>query len=395
MDMPAGGAPRKICFPITSRACYGRQKLLLQTLQRDPRVHLELILAGSVLLEKYGRHVPEDIARSGLTVAETLLNVIDGGNHVAMAKTACITALECVNSFQKINPDVIVITGDRYEQLAIAMAGAYLNKTIAHVEGGDTTGSIDESVRHAITKLAHLHFVTNDASHRRVVQMGEHPQYVFNVGSFDIEAIKDIEATNGSFSSATLNRYGVGEPIDLTKPFLTVILHPVTSESDLMAHTNTVFQAVVETALPTVWFWPNADAGTANITEAIRHFRERHSAATRNFHFITNMPQEEFIALIRRTACLVGNSSAGIKECSFLGTPVVNIGTRQHNRLRGPNVFDVDYDAARIRDAISRQVAHGAYPRSEIYYKPDTSRRIAEIIATTPLYTQKSFYEYA
>lgn len=392
MDTPAGKTPRKICFPITSRASYGRQKLLLQKLQQDPRVNLELILAGSVLLEKYSQQVPEDIARSGFTVAEMLLNVIDGGNHVAMAKTACITALECVNSFQKMNPDIIVITGDRYEQLAIAMAGAYLNKTIAHIEGGDVTGSIDESVRHAITKLAHLHFVTNDASHRRVVQMGEQPEHVWNVGSFDIEA---IEAMNGSISPETLNRHGVGEAIDTEKPFLTVIVHPVTSESDLITHTNAIFRAVVETGLPTVWFWPNADAGTTNITEAIRHFREQQMAAKRNFRFITNMPQEEFIGLIRRTACLVGNSSSGIKECSFLGTPVVNIGTRQHRRLRGPNVIDVGYDAAEIRDAIRSQMVHGKYPQSRIYHKPDTSKRIAEILATAPLYTQKIFHEHA
>ena len=133
------------------------------------------MLGGSILLDKYSRHIADDIAAGGFEIEASLFNVIEGGNHVAMAKTACLTALEFTNSLYTASPDVVVICGDRFEQLAIAMAAAYLNITIAHIEGGDVTGSIDESVRHAITKLAHLHFVTNDDAHRRVLAMGEDP----------------------------------------------------------------------------------------------------------------------------------------------------------------------------------------------------------------------------
>src|SRR5918995_5297316 len=186
-------AKRKICFPITSRAYYGRSQLLIRKLHAHPGVDLKLMLGGSILLDKYSRHVADDIAAGGFDIEASLFNVIEGGNHVAMAKTACLTALEFTNSFFTASPDVVVICGDRFEQLAIAMAAAYLNCTIAHIEGGDVTGSIDESVRHAITKLAHIHFVTNPDAHRRVLAMGEDPQYVFNTGSLDLELASRVE----------------------------------------------------------------------------------------------------------------------------------------------------------------------------------------------------------
>src|SRR4029079_13704480 len=183
---------RRICFPLTSRAYYGRTQLLIQKLQTHPAVDLQLMLGGSILLDKYSRHIADDIQKGGFAIATSYFNVIDGGNHVAMAKTACLTALEFTNGFHAVDPDVVVVCGARFEQLAIAMAAAYLNKTIAHIEAGDVTGSIDESVRHAITKLAHIHFVTNDDAHRRVLAMGEDPKYVFNTGSLDVEVAATV-----------------------------------------------------------------------------------------------------------------------------------------------------------------------------------------------------------
>src|SRR5499427_6614146 len=198
---------RRICFPMTSRAYYGRSQLLIRKLHAHDDVDLELMLGGSILLDKYSQHVAADIEAGGFTISTSLFNVIEGGNHVAMAKTACLTALEFTNGIHALDPDIVVICGDRFEQLAIAMAAAYLNRTIAHIEGGDVTGSIDESVRHAITKLSHIHFVTNDEAQHRVLAMGEDPGYVFNTGSLDVERAAEIET---DISSERLNRYGVG-----------------------------------------------------------------------------------------------------------------------------------------------------------------------------------------
>jgi UDP-hydrolysing UDP-N-acetyl-D-glucosamine 2-epimerase len=383
-------ARRRISFPITSRAYYGRSQLLIRKLHQHPAVELELMLGGSILLDKYSRHIADDIKEGGFTISASLFNVIEGGNHVAMAKTACLTALEVTNSLYTADPDLVVICGDRFEQLAIAMAAAYLNKTIAHIEGGDLTGSIDESVRHAITKLAHIHFVTNDDAKRRVLAMGEDPAYVFNTGSLDVElaACVDVDITTGDLST-----YGVGHDVDVTTPFLTVIQHPVTTESDNRQHLETTFRALAALDMPIVWFWPNPDAGTGEMSEMLRHFREHHEAATEKMRFITNVPADQFIALLKRTSCLVGNSSAGIKECSFLGTPVVDIGGRQHGRLSAGNVVRTSYDVNEIRNAVTGQLAHGRYPASQIYFKPDTSQAMVDVLTTVDLYTQKRFHE--
>src|SRR6266436_368893 len=217
--LPKSGR-RRICCPITSRAYYGRSQLLIRKLHSHASVELELMLGGSILLDKYSRHIADDIEAGGFTISTSLFNVIEGGNHVAMAKTACLTALEFTNGFHTADPDVVVICGDRFEQLAIAMAAAYLNKTVAHIEGGDVSGSIDESVRHAITKLAHVHFVTNDDAERRVLAMGEDPKYVFNTGSLDVELASRIDTV---VTNERVNGHGVGHAVDVTRPFVMVI----------------------------------------------------------------------------------------------------------------------------------------------------------------------------
>jgi GDP/UDP-N,N'-diacetylbacillosamine 2-epimerase (hydrolysing) len=383
-------AKRKICFPITSRAYYGRSQLLIKKLHAHPDIDLKLMLGGSILLDKYSRHIADDIAAGGFEIEASLFNVIEGGNHVAMAKTACLTALEFTNTLHTSSPDLVVICGDRFEQLAISMSAAYLNITIAHIEGGDVTGSIDESVRHAITKLAHIHFVTNEDAHRRVLAMGEDPAYVFNTGSLDVELAAHVSTT---ITSEHVNDLGVGHDVDIEQPFLMVVQHPVTTEKDNRVHLETTLKVVASFELPTIWFWPNPDAGTGEMADSLRHMREKHPELTAHMRFITNVPANDFVALLAHASCLVGNSSAGIKECSFLGTPVVNIGARQQGRLAGEHVTHVGYDATAIGAAIATQLAHGRYQPSRIYHKDNASETIANVLATTPLYTQKRFHE--
>lgn len=383
---------RRICFPITSRAYYGRSQLLIRKLHAHPDIDLELMLGGSILLDKYSQHVADDIEAGGFTISTSLFNVIEGGNHVAMAKTACLTALEFTNGIHALDPDIVVICGDRFEQLAIAMAAAYLNKTIAHIEGGDVSGSIDESVRHAITKLAHVHFVTNADAHRRVLAMGEDPAYVFNTGSLDVELAARVDTV---LTNELLNGHGVGHQVDVTKAFITVIQHPVTTERDNRQHLEATLKAVSALDMPAVWFWPNADAGTGEMSETLRHFREHHETATQKMRFITNLPADEFVALLKLSACLAGNSSAGIKECSYLGTPVVNIGGRQQGRLHADHVVHVGYDAGEIQRAVAAQVRHGRFPPSHIYHRPEASQAIVDVLVGVKLYTQKQFFETA
>lgn len=373
-----------------NRVHYARQKRLLELMRDDKRIDLQLVVGGSVLLEKYGEKFFPAITEAGFRIDDALYNVIEGGNHVTMAKTAGLTALEFTNSLHKLNPDIVIIRGDRFEQLATAMVAAYLNKTVAHIEGGDVTGTIDESVRHAITKLAHIHFVTNEAARSRVIQMGENPEYVLNVGSPDVEFAASVKK---KIDPRTINNRGVGHTIDFSRPFLTVLMHPVTTEQDNRIHMETLLALVDEMNLSAVWFWPNSDAGTNEMAKAIRTWRELGKLKHNKIRFVTDILPEDFVALLRSTACLIGNSSAGIKESSYVGVPVVNVGTRQQGRLKGENVLDVGYGAKEIIGAITHQLAHGRYASSHLYYKPNTSGRIVEVLASVPLMSQKTFYE--
>jgi UDP-N-acetylglucosamine 2-epimerase len=198
-----------------------------------------------------------------------------------------------------------------------------------------------------------------------------------------------------TITSDQVNALGVGHDIDIERPYLMVVQHPVTTEGHNRAHLETTLKVVSSFELPTIWFWPNPDAGTGEMADVLRNARERHPELTSQMRFITNVPANDFVALLAHASCLVGNSSAGIKECSFLGTPVVNIGNRQQGRLSAAHVMHASYDAEDIGAAIATQLAHGRYEPSHIYFKDNASHTIADLLATTKLYTQKRFYESA
>jgi len=379
---------KKICYIITSRAQYARNKLLLKRIKNDPVFDLQVVVGGSALLNKYGE-VISDLKKEGFKNIEEIYTSLEGGNNIAMAKTTGLAILEFTNVLQRLKPEMIVAVGDRFEVLAAAVAAAYLNIIICHIEGGDVSGTIDESVRHAITKLAHLHFATNDASKKRLLRMGENPDHVYDVGSLDIEFLDQAE--NVDNLQKVINKSGVGAKINLNRPFITVIQHPVTTGEDNFKNIGETLSAVHELGVQAIWFWPNADAGEAEMSHAIRKYREKHPNS--KIHFITHLPPKEFISLLKKTACLVGNSSSGVKECSYLGVPVVNIGTRQNNRLTAENLLNAGYRGAAIKAAIKKQIKHGPYGQSRIYFKLQTSRLIVDIIKNKKPSAQKIFFE--
>jgi len=381
------GQPTKVCFVITSKIHYGRSKILLQELKNRDDIELQIIVGASAIVDTYG-DVLKLLAEDGFYYNAKIIMTLEGGSTVAMAKTAGIGITEFATAFDNLNPDIVLIRGDRYEVLSAAIAAAYLNITIAHIEGGDTSGTIDESVRHAITKLSHIHFSTNEKSKQRIIKMGENPEYVFNLGCLELEF---VSKNNFNITNKYINTIGVGTEININQPYVIVMQHPVTSEiGHNRKHIESTIQAIYELNIPAIWFWPNVDAGTDEISKGIRVFREKHH--NHKIRFVKHLPPEEFIALLKKANCLVGNSSAGIKECSYLGIPAVNIGTRQNKRLRADNVIDADYNQEQIKQAVISQLEHGPYMPSYIYYQPDTAKKISEILANITLYTQKIFF---
>lgn len=385
---------RRICFIITSFIHYSRNLLILEELKKRPDVELSIIVGGAALLPKYlskFTNIKENLREGGFANIYEMYFNLEGNAAITKAKTAGLGIVEFSSLFSVIKPDLVLVRGDRFEVLSAATAAAYMNVPVAHIEGGDLSGTLDESVRHAVTKLAHIHFVTNEPAYRRLLRMGENPRYVFNFGSPDIEVVHMLSSPEG-IDSVDFSRTGSGAFVDPKKGVLTVMYHPVSTEIGTLAEkTKILLQAIHELDVPTLWFWPNFDAGAEEISHEIRAFQG--NVTGHKIRFMRYLPPEVFLSLLHHTKALVGNSSAGIKECSFLGVPVINVGSRQCNRLRPENVLDVDYDREEIKKAIQKQIAIGKYPPSSLYKGEKTAYKIAETLATIPLYIQKTFYE--
>jgi UDP-hydrolysing UDP-N-acetyl-D-glucosamine 2-epimerase len=378
---------RKICVVVGSRANYGSIKSVMRAVVAHPDLQLQLIVGASAVLDRFGS-VVDVIARDGFTVDARVNIIIEGETPVTMAKSTGLGLLELPTLFELLRPDVVVSVGDRFETMATAVAAAYMNIPVAHTMGGEVTGTIDESIRHAVTKLAHLHFPANKLAGERIIRLGEDPAVVHVVGCPRIDLLADIIAKDGGIDDALLEKEGVGGHVDVSKPFLLVSQHPVTTEyGDGERQIDETLTVLLDLQMPTIMLWPNIDAGSEDISRGMRKFRERHNPP--HIRFYKNFPVEQYARLMMRAACLVGNSSAPIREGAYLGTPAVNVGTRQSGRERGSNVVDVRHDRAAIAAAVRRQVAHGRYPSEHIYGDGKTGQRIAEILAHSPLRLQK------
>jgi len=379
---------RKICFVITSQIHYARSKLILKSVSENKNLKLQIAVAASAILPQYG-NVLSSMEKDGFKADAKIIMTLAGDSPVSMAKTTGIGVTEFATAFDNLDPDIVIIRGDRYEVLAGAIAAAYMNIPVAHIEGGDLSGTIDESVRHAVTKLSHIHFSTSSESKRRIIQMGECPDNVFDVGCPEIEVLDKYDT---EITSADINKEGVGGTISIDNPFIMVMFHPVTTEKNNLKKTNSVLKAIKALDFPTIWFWPNVDANTDEVAKAIRIFRENEDDS--KIRFLKYLSAEKFISLLKKTSCMIGNSSSGIKECSYLGIPAVNIGSRQRGRMQGPNVLDTGNDLSAIKSAIEYQLKNGPYKKSNIYFKKDCASNIASILEDISIEPQKEFYDY-
>ena len=314
--------------------------------------------------------------------------VLEGENPASMAKTTGIGLLELATALDNLRPDVVLTVADRFETLATATAAAFMGIPLAHLQGGEVTGSIDDKVRHAVTKLADLHFPATRGAEKRLLRMGEPPDRIFMTGCPSIDLAEEVRASP-DLDFDLFERYsGVGQSFGLDDEFMIVMQHPVTTEySSSREHVLEVLNAVHALGVKALWFWPNVDAGSDGTSSGIRHFRETHSDLA--IHFFKNVSPRDFLKLLANCSCIVGNSSVAIREGEFLGVPAVNVGTRQHQRERGANVMDVGYNADEIRDAIVRQMAHGPYDSEQLYGDGEAGARVAEYLATAPLSIEK------
>lgn len=378
---------RKIMVVVTARASYSRFKTALIAMRDHPDIELYLEVTASALLDRYGA-TDKFISKDGFDINNCIYTVLEGGNHTSMAKTTGIGIIELSTIMENTKPDMVVTIADRYETMATAISAAYLGIPLVHIQGGEVTGNIDEKVRHSITKLADIHLVSNEDAADRVKKLGENEETIFITGCPSIDIAAEI-ATQGTKNFNIYDKYsGSGNSLDLSDGYIIAMQHPVTTETkDSGEQVLETLHAVYDLGLPILWFWPNVDAGSDWTSKAIRTFREE--AEPNNIQFFKNIDGADFLKLLNNSICIIGNSSVAIREASYLGVPAVNIGTRQNGRLRGNNVSDVDYDRKDITQAIKKIIKGHQISSSNIYGNGNAGKKIAEILATVNLKTDK------
>ena len=266
---------RKITVVVTARPSYSRIKTALAAIDAHPDLDLQLVVAASALLGRYGNAV-EVMEKDGFKIAARVFNVLEGGNLAAQAKTTGLGIIELTNVFENLKPDAVVTIADRFETMSTAIAASYLNIPLVHIQGGEVTGNIDEKVRHAITKLSDLHFVASAKAKERVLKMGEKPETVFMTGCPSIDLADEIKQDYKLHFNPYERYGGVGATPDITDGYLVVMQHPVTTEyGAARTHIEETLHAIYDLQLPTFWFWPNVDAGSDGTSNGIRAFRER------------------------------------------------------------------------------------------------------------------------
>ena len=377
---------RKICIVVGSRANYSSIKSVMQAVQDHADLELQLVVGASALLDRYGA-VVNLIEADGYVANARVHMLIEGETPTTMAKSTGLGLLELPTVFENLKPDMVVTVGDRFETMATTLAAAYMNIPIAHTMGGEVSGTIDESIRHAVTKFANLHFPASNQARERIIKLGEDPATVHMVGCPRVDLVAEILRKPADLNS-DLFEMGVGSQFSLDEPFVLVSQHPVTTEfGDGEAQITATLEAICEVDVPAIVLWPNADAGSEDIARGMRKWREQGRA--KRMHFFKNLPIETYVRLMKQTACLVGNSSSGIREGAFIGTPVINIGTRQQNREHGANVMHCSHEHLEIVEVLSQQLRHGPYVCEAIYGDGQSGQKVAEIMASQALAIQK------
>ena len=383
---------RKVCVVITARPSYSRIRTALKAFQEHDDIELQIVAATSALLYKYGQIV-KVIQKDGFQVTESVYNLIEGESLITSAKTTGLGIIELSGVFDRLKPDMVVTIADRYETIATAIAAAYLNIPLVHIQGGEVTGNIDEKVRHAITKLSDIHLVATEKARERVIRMGENPDSVHVTGCPSIDIVQAVLDEDNGKSFDILSKYsGVGMSLPNRSDYIVVLQHPVTTEIESASEQiRNTYNALSDMPIQIYWFWPNSDSGSDEVSKTLRKIRENEKP--NNLLLFKNVMSDDFIRLMNGAKCIVGNSSAAIREASYLGVPAINIGSRQAGRERGRNVTDVSYNSDEIRAAVQSAIDRNQERKGEqIYGDGKAGQRIAELLASTELTSEKRLY---
>lgn len=332
---------KRLLFVTGSRGEWGYIRPILRLIEKKENVDYILVVTNMHLLSSYGDSYKE-IERDGFKIHYKVHMSLDGYSHVTMAKSLGIFMTSFPDIIENEKPDWVVLAGDRGEQLVAAIVSGYTYTPVAHIQAGEVSGNIDGMARHAIGKFVHMHFASNVDAACRLSRLGEEEFRIHNVGAPQID-----ELVSGMYSS--LGEVEKTLCLDLTDKYILVVLHPVTEESrKAREQAEVVIRALNRFDVPKVVIMPNNDAGTNDIKYAIEKNKKG------DYHIYANLSRQNYLAILKNAACIVGNSSSGLLEAPTFCVPAVNIGRRQMQRYRGHNVIDVDFNYEDIIDAIER-----------------------------------------
>lgn len=364
---------RKVAVITGTRADYGILYPVLKAIDSSENLKLQLIVCGMHLCPDFGMTIKE-IEKDGFEISDKFETVFSSDTGSSMAKTVGLSIMYAAQSFERLKPDIVLVLGDRGEMLAAAIAACYMNIPVAHIHGGEVSGTVDESIRHAITKLSHIHFPATEDSRNRIIKMGEEEENVFVVGAPGLDVIK---STKYMSREEFLNKFGLKDD-----KIILMTQHPVTTEiDDVDFQIRATLDAIVSIGKQTVITYPNSDSGGRIIIRRIEEYRQKYSF----IKVYKNLSQYDYLNLLNNADVMVGNSSSGIIEAASFKLPVVNIGTRQNGRLRGINVMDAAYSRKEIINAINKSLYDDNYIKNldkciNPYGDGNASGRIVKIL---------------
>lgn len=375
---------RKICVVLVDRANYARLKPLMTGIQNSSALRLQVVQSGTMVLDRFGAPI-RTVEHDGFTTDAEVYCEVEGSVPISMAKSVGMGVIEFSTAFHRLKPDVVVLNGDRYEVLSAAIAAAFMNITIVHLQGGECSGSIDESSRHAITKFSHYHIPATAQAADFLRRMGEHPDTILTTGCPSADLARQLDR---HLDASVINQHGSGATIDPAKPYILAVYHPTTTTyGDEVDAMHAVLEALDRVRMPTILLWPNIDAGSHQINKSIRTMRT--SRNTPWLRTVINFEPEDYLRVLANAGCAIGNSSSFVRDASYFGVPVVLVGDRQQHRECADNVLRMPADVDAMVAALQQQLVHGPYHKSDLYGDGHVVERIVAHLATLKPYRQK------
>ncbi|MNP04327.1 UDP-N,N'-diacetylbacillosamine 2-epimerase (hydrolyzing) [compost metagenome] len=363
----------KVVVVTGTRADYGIYYPILKAIEQEHDLELHLLVTGMHLKSQFGNTI-EHIKKDGFHISAVVDNLLEGTTHANMARSIGNAIIGMTQAFEDILPNCAVVLGDRGEMLAAAIVSSHMNIPLVHLHGGEVSGTVDESVRHAISKLSHIHLVATEGSKERLIRLGEDSWRIHVVGAPRIETIMN---TTLPIFEVTKRKYS----LDFTAEYILFAYHPVTNEKQDLDSLKGILETLISTGLNIICVMPNSDAGADNIVKLYQQFSN-----TTGFYMVTSFEQLDYLAILKQAKILVGNSSSGIIEAASFRVPVINIGTRQWRRERSANVVDISENENELSRALehvlSEEFQQTLSIAGNVYEKKNTSASIVNILKT-------------